>query len=421
MKIIGNVILVDDSTTQLKMLEMILSDENFNIKTFTNGLDTIKYLNSMDSSLSTVIITDMDMPGMSGMELTERITQEFDKNKFAVIALTEFGDVFTLKEVFDKGATDYVPKPAKKIELLPRIRNILTSLNNARELKEKEQRLSDILLNVQTGIVIIDAESHKIVDANPMATKLIGLKKEQIVNNICHKFICPAEKGKCPITDLNKNVSNEEKTLVTSKGDIIPILKTASLTEINGKKHLIESFLDISKMKKLQEELKALSVKDPLTGLFNRRHFYEITELELNRTLRTDRDLSFIMIDLDKFKNVNDTYGHQTGDKVLVTFAKKASSFLREYDVICRFGGEEFSILCPESNLEKTVEIAERIRKGVEKIIVLYNNNKIKFTVSIGVTRLLKEDKTIDSLIKRADSALYQAKKTGRNKVCTQL
>ncbi len=418
MKIIGNIILVDDSITQLKMLEMVLSGEGFNTKSFSDGRSAVEYLKTMDSDLSTVIIADMNMPDMNGLELTEKITQEFDKTKFAVIAFTEFGDVFSLKEVFDKGATDFILKPAKKVEILPRIRNILTSLDNVRKLKEKEQRLNDILFNVQTGIVIIDAESHKITDVNPMAAKLIGLKKRQITGNVCYKFICPADKGKCPITDLNKKVSREEKVLVNSAKKEIPILKTATTTIIGGKKHIIESFVDISEMKRLQEELRTLSIKDSLTNLYNRRYFYERTEVEMGRAHRVQRPLLFIMIDLDHFKKVNDTYGHQAGDEVLVSFSKIATSYLREYDILCRFGGEEFAILCPESKLEDSIVIADRIRKGIEKNKNLYGDNEIKITVSLGITHLLKEDKTIDKLIKRADDALYKAKDTGRNKVC---
>ena len=413
MKIIGNIILVDDSITQLKMLEMVLSGEGFNTKSFSDGRSAVEYLKTMDSDLSTVIIADMN-----GLELTEKITQEFDKTNSAVIAFTEFGEVFSLKEVFDKGATGFILKPAKKVEILPRIRNILTSLDYVRKLKEKEQRLNDILFNVQVGIVIIDAESHKITDVNPMAAKLIGFKKEQIIGNICHKFICLADKGKCPITDLNNKVSREEKILVNSAKKEIPILKTATTTIIGGNKHIIESFVDISEMKRLQEELRTLSIKDSLTNLYNRRYFYERTEVEMGRAHRVQRPLLFIMIDLDHFKKVNDTYGHQAGDKVLVSFSKIASKYLREYDILCRFGGEEFAILCPESKLEDSIVIADRIRKGIEKNKFLYSDNEIKITVSIGITHLLKEDKTIDKLIKRADDALYKAKETGRNKVC---
>ena len=419
MKTIGNIILVDDSMTQLKMLEMILSGENFNIKCFTNGPSTVEYLKVMESDLSTVIITDMNMPEMNGLELTEKITEEFDKTKFAVIAFTEFGDDFTLKEVFDKGATDFILKPAKKVEILPRVRNILTALDNVRKLKEKEQRLNDILFNVQTGIVIIDAQSHKIADVNPMAAQMIGLRKEQIIGNICHKFICPAEYGKCPITDLKETISQGEKILVNFEGTEIPILKTATTTIIGGKTHIIESFVDISQMKKLQEELRNLAIRDPLTNLYNRRHFYKLTETEIERAQRADRPLSFIMIDLDHFKKVNDTYGHQAGDEVLLSFSEIASTYLREYDIICRFGGEEFAILCPESKPENTLLIADRIREGIEKNTILYGDEKIKITVSIGITHFLKEDKTIDTLIKRADDALYEAKETGRNKVCS--
>ncbi|MBW2108202.1 MAG: response regulator [Deltaproteobacteria bacterium] len=144
-------------------------------------------------------------------------------------------------------------------------------------LRESEQRLKTILHSVETGVVLIDAASHVIVDANPVAATLIGLPKDQIIGRVCHQFICPAEQGRCPITDLGKRVEKAEKVLVNAKGETIPILKTVTSIQIDGRDHLIDSFIDITKLKRAEEALRrsqekyrALSqaLSDGLTDVF---------------------------------------------------------------------------------------------------------------------------------------------------------
>jgi len=124
------------------------------------------------------------------------------------------------------------------------------------QLQESERRLKTILESVQAGIVLIDADTHKIVDVNPTAARMFGAPKDRIVGHICHKFICPAEVGKCPITDLGQAVDNCERVLINSRGEELPILKTVSLVTIDGKKHVVDSFIDISRLKHTERELR---------------------------------------------------------------------------------------------------------------------------------------------------------------------
>ena len=413
------IIIVDDGDAQRKRLEIILRKEGFSVKAFNNGKDAFVYLCSNQDNLPSVVITDMNMPEMNGFELIEKITYKFG-NEIAVIAFTAFANEYSIKEVFTRGAVDYIEKPGKKLEIITRVRQSIKALKNERLLKENEKRLRDILDSIHAGIVIIDAESHSIIDVNPMAEEIIGYSRDNIIGNICHKFICSAEKGKCPITDLNKSVDNSEKTLINRNGETVPILKTVTKTTLNGRLHLVESFLDISAIKKIQKELEILSVTDSLTGLYNRRYFFGLCNKEFNRSLRAENPFSLMMMDLDLFKKINDNYGHQIGDKALKFFADTAKSMLREYDTICRFGGEEFAVLCPETEIEDALLIAERIREKIEESLISAEEFSVNFTVSIGVAKLKNDDKSIDDIISRADKALYKAKYSGRNKVCSQ-
>ena len=415
-----NIIIVDDSKTMRKRLEIVLNKEGFATKEFMNGKDTLDYLISVKNNLPSVVITDVSMPEMNGFELVEKIKNKFG-NVIAVIVFTAFADEYSINEAFARGAVDYIEKPGKKQEIITRIKQALNVVNNEKKLIENEKRLKDIIGSIYAGIIIIDAETHNIVDVNPMAEKMIGFSRENIIGNICHKFICPSEKGKCPITDLGKTVDNSEKIILNSEGKEIPILKTVASTVINERKHLVESFLDISELKKIQNELQILSISDPLTGIYNRRHFFELFKKEFNRSLRLRKPLSFLMMDIDHFKNINDSYGHKVGDQALIHFTNIVLSLLRDYDIICRFGGEEFSIMCPETGIENACLIAERIREKVEKSPILFDELNISLTVCIGVSALLYDDNCADDVVKRADKALYKAKYSGRNKSCKHL
>jgi PAS domain S-box-containing protein len=128
-------------------------------------------------------------------------------------------------------------------------------------LKESEERLKTILNSIQTGVVVIDPESHRIIDVNPIAENMIGVTRDQIVNKVCHKYICPAEKGKCPITDLGQKVDRSERVLTSAGGKSIPILKTVGTVMLDGRKHLVESFLDITERKQAEDAVRTSEEK----------------------------------------------------------------------------------------------------------------------------------------------------------------
>lgn len=176
---------------------------------------------------------------------------------------------------------------------------------------------------------------------------------------------------------------------------------------------------DITARKKAEQALEQLAQTDFLTNLANRRHFLILAEQELSRTLRYGGALSVLMMDIDHFKKVNDTYGHKTGDVVLQRFGELSRQTLREIDVIGRIGGEEFAVVLPQTDGEHALEVAERLRRSIgDAEVVLDQGLPLHFTVSIGVATLTGADINIDTLLSQADQALYKAKKAGRNKVC---
>lgn len=167
------------------------------------------------------------------------------------------------------------------------------------------------------------------------------------------------------------------------------------------------------------QELEHRAYYDHLTGLPNRRYFLDRAEKELAHSSRYDHELSVLMMDVDHFKQINDAYGHKFGDIVLQKLAESCLATLRDADSIGRFGGEEFAILLPETGYEQALEAAERLRLAVASTQVpIPNHAPLHFTVSLGVTTLVEPNSNIDLLLNQADQALYQAKKTGRNRVC---
>lgn len=166
-------------------------------------------------------------------------------------------------------------------------------------------------------------------------------------------------------------------------------------------------------------ELERQAKTDVLTGISNRRHFFEMAERELMRSRRSAKPLALLMLDIDHFKKINDKCGHSAGDEVLKSLCITGQGMIRNIDVFGRIGGEEFAIVLPETSLEQAITVAERLRdKLSETHIELSGGERIPFTVSIGVSALEEEDVGVDSLLKRADVAMYKAKRFGRNRVC---
>jgi len=155
-----------------------------------------------------------------------------------------------------------------------------------------------------------------------------------------------------------------------------------------------------------------------MTKLYNRRYFTDISTNIFQIAKREQESLSIIMLDIDKFKNINDTFGHRTGDSVLIKLSKLLQKALRTSDVICRYGGEEFVVLLPQTDLDGSAVVAEEIRKKVEQTVLKIEKNSIKFTISLGVSEVnFEKEHSIEQTLNRADDAMYASKNSGRNRV----
>ncbi len=187
-----------------------------------------------------------------------------------------------------------------------------------------------------------------------------------------------------------------------------------------SKEHQAEIARVNAELIKLNDELVVQARFDALTGCTNRRNFLEELDIELKRSARFGFSCALAMLDIDHFKQVNDKYGHATGDELLQYFSRTVSNCLRSSDLLGRFGGEEFTLLMPQTSLLGALELAERIRSAVESSSALSGRVEVRFTVSIGVVQWRNGEDTVEELIARADNAMYTAKHAGRNRVCAE-
>ncbi len=177
--------------------------------------------------------------------------------------------------------------------------------------------------------------------------------------------------------------------------------------------------IDISREKELEFRLRYLSSVDPLCQIFNRRHFFKLSEQALLDARRDEAPLSLLYIDIDDFKRINDLYGHPYGDEILVDFTRCVKDILRVPDIFARIGGEEFAVTLSNADAEEAARVAQRIIDHIAEMNTLRRPDEMPYSVSIGVATLRDSDKGLDELIQRADQALYRAKQEGKNRYCT--
>lgn len=270
-------------------------------------------------------------------------------------------------------------------------------------------------------------DNYDIVDAINGADALEILKEEKI-DLILLDIIMPTMDGYevCKKIQENPETKNIPIIFITAKTDEDSIEKAYDIGGIDyitkpfKPKELLAKVKRELKLQDLQNDLLLLASTDSLSTLYNRRYFTQVSEHIFDLSRRNKQDLSIIMIDIDKFKSINDNYGHQVGDDVIVHFATTLKSIQRKSDVSCRYGGEEFVLLLPNTNITGAQNLANKIRLQIEATrLTLPSKEQIQFTVSLGVAIVnFENDTNIEAALKRADKAMYEAKNSGRNKVC---
>ncbi|MGT8856474.1 GGDEF domain-containing protein [Enterobacter sp. 186315] len=283
--------------------------------------------------------------------------------------------------------------------------------------RKKQGFFARFFLTNSAPMLLIDpARDGQIVDANRAALSFYGYDHDGMCSrhtweiNTLGRDILPVMTeiaslpgGHKPLNFVHRLADGSTRHVQTYAGPI----------EIYGDKLMLCIIHDITEQKRLEQELEHAALRDAMTGLLNRRQFYQITEQTDPSHKPVQQQFSLLLVDTDRFKNINDVFGHLKGDEVLISLSRTLEACSRKDDYVFRWGGEEFVILLPRTPLDAAMQIAENIRAAVARITI---PGLPRFTVSIGVARH-NQDETLDELFKRVDDALYRAKNNGRNQV----
>lgn len=286
------------------------------------------------------------------------------------------------------------------------------------ELEASERRLRQ--LSDAAFEAILTHRNGEILDCNEAATELYRQSREELLGQKISDHVHPSHLDRASKW-LEEPVDDPvEVTLLRGDDTTVPVEVRTRAINLKGRAALVTVIRDITAHKELQEQLRHIANSDPLTGVGNRRYFMEVGNSEFFRAVRYHQPMSLLMLDVDHFKNINDTYGHEIGDIALCSLTKSCLEALRDSDIFARIGGEEFTALMPNTGLKGAANLAERLRVAVESSTTETDQGKISFTVSIGVATMGAEDDGIEAMLNRADQGLYKAKESGRNRIVTE-
>ncbi|MFH0738716.1 MAG: diguanylate cyclase, partial [Candidatus Omnitrophota bacterium] len=398
-KSINTILVVEDEKNLRDILQKELEDRGFVVLAAENGRQALDLLKKINIDL---VISDSKMPKMSGQELCQKMSEDAQLNSIPLIFMSAYIENRTKEQLAqlekEKGAL--IRTLSKPFE----IEDILTAIDDIEKTQEEKLRARLNMLN-DAGLDIFDilSESCPLRDNNRKKTSspLEDSSKRQVV-------ISFASAGTGWIARLWVAVGLFLGTHALMHQDWLVFagfmfsLLPASLLWLQAK---------------MLKELEELSTIDHLTRVYNRRYFDSRINQEISRAKRKNHVLSLAMIDIDHFKGFNDAYGHAEGDSVLGAVAKILQERIRPMDIVCRYGGEEFAIILPETDSFQAELVAERIRKAIERAEIDGEKEKYKATVSLGISTLSLPADTKEALINQADLALYQAKDKGRNQV----
>ncbi|WP_148716324.1 sensor domain-containing diguanylate cyclase [Chitinolyticbacter meiyuanensis] len=297
----------------------------------------------------------------------------------------------------------------------------------ARNLKQKEARLNisesrfrQMIETIPVALILAREPEHLITYINQQGARTFNIPQAGALSLRAFDFYASNEDFSEQLKAVREaqGIRNVEVRLRRWSGETFWASLSMSSVEVGEERTLMIGVSDITERKRLELELKRRATTDGLSGLANRAHFMEVANQELLRAQRFNRPLALLMVDIDHFKRINDTYGHDVGDMAIKAVAKIAQSALRDVDLVARMGGEEFAALLPETTPDLARAVAERLRQRIEgNVVKLENGTEVRFTGSIGISALRPADHLVDDLLKRADLALYHSKHHGRNQV----
>ncbi len=448
----ARVLIVDDIPTNVRLLEARLTAEYYDVVTASSGPQALDICNTSDVD---IVLLDVMMPDMDGFEVCRRLKSNPKTHHLPVLMITALDQPSDRVKGLEVGADDFLTKPVDDVQLMARVKSLvrlksLTDELRARALTgqqiaiEDAMRAMDQITTNGGSILIVDTDArhaerikgylgeHKVdiltqpADAVFQVTgaqyelALISMALDDFDPlRVCSQIRTLEHTRTLPII-LMADESDKPRVvraLDLGVNDFIsrPVerneLAARVRTQIRRHRYALELRQSVS-------NTMALAVTDDMTGLYNRRYFDRHLGVMLGKAQAQERDMAVMLLDIDHFKSVNDTHGHDIGDAVLKEFSLRLKRNIRGVDLACRFGGEEFVVLMPDTDFRQAEAVAERVREAVaERGFEVGTSRPLTVTVSVGVTLQESLADTPETLIKRADVALYRAKREGRNRV----
>lgn len=444
------ILVVDDIEPNIKLLTAKLLKEYYTVLTANSGKEALAILKKEKID---IILLDVMMPEMDGFEVCKTIKTDPETTHIPVVMVTALSDIDDRVKGLEAGADEFLTKPINDTALFVRLKSLSRMKSLIDELKLRNS--TNALLGV-TNIEMHDTFTDKkilLIHDDVVQAKNIKQMLLKITQNV--KVISNSDaldiinEYTTDLVIISSTLENDDplkiSVILRGKAEINGVVIILQIDEdgmplvvkgielgINDyfvypieESELLARIRTQLKRKQYQDNLRNdleqsvnLAAKDGLTGLFNRRYFDIHLKQMIEKANKESIKLYLLMCDIDNFKHVNDTYGHQAGDKVLTIVSRILKNTLRVTDLIARFGGEEFTILLTDIDISKAIETAERVRVKIEYMDFHIEDQiePLKKTISIGVTKYKKEE-SIESFIERADKAMYEAKTTGKNKV----
>lgn len=419
-------LVIDDSKAVRNTISSYLKALNFDVETAPDGMQGLKTTRRIVPDL---ILVDVEMPVMDGFEFCRKLSKEPEINNIPVIVVSGTIDESQFRKGFRAGAIDFLEKPVSQPSLAAIVESVSINENTnacgTTVILSQDSTLSSILVktlnflnsSVNTCSTLEELETY-LCFSNPDII-LLDLSDTSDKLNTCMHVRNLLGSNSPVIIAVADETDRDIMFQCFKYGATEFIIKPFGRDEVRAR---IENHIQL---KRLQDELvqknrilESLAYKDKLTGLMNRRYFDNALKDELKKAQDNATSLSFLMIDLDNFKTVNDTYGHDTGDIVLKEIAAVILDNIQGNAVPCRYGGEEFCIIYPETSLADAIKNGEKIKRFCSAKPI--SKHKIKQTISGGVS-CFPETSSAEDLLADADSSLYKAKRSGKNRILTSL
>lgn len=419
---ISTLLIVDDYPENLISMRALLQRQDWQVVTAASGFEALSMLLEHDIDL---VLLDVQMPGMDGFEVARLMRGSQRTRLTPIIFLTanEQSQDAVIKG-YASGAVDYLFKPFDPLILKPKVQALLEHQRNRRALQRLSHDLevarafnASVLDNAAEGILVV-GEDGLIRFANPAISRLLNAPVQELQGKEFLEFL---QKPYIPVwndSDLlagykrGETLRLHDAQLRTAPGQQVPVaLSCAPLP--SEQRAMVVTVLDMSVVRHLHKQLEFQAVTDPLTGLLNRRGFYQTVENLLLRGERTDSAWVLLYLDLDGFKRVNDSLGHDAGDRVLRWVSEQLKACLRPFDILARMGGDEFTALLDLEFPEQAAKIAEKLIERVS-ICQQIDGLDIALGASIGIATYPDCGANLDGLLRASDIAMYEAKRAGR-------